>query len=80
VELRGLFQFHSGSDPADNHVGPVAVVCPEPICSLFSLLSDAREKLEFRQHDYNHQRPHSVLGNLTPMEFSEKKIMDKLAA
>jgi len=48
--------------------------------NLFSSLSDAREVLECWQHDYNHQRPHSALGNQTPMEFAEKKTMDKLAA
>ncbi len=48
--------------------------------NLFSSLLDAREVLENWQHDYNHQRPHSALGNLTPMEFAEKKTMDKLAA
>ena len=48
--------------------------------NLFSSLSDAQEVLECWQHDYNHQRPHSALGNLTPLEFAEKKTMDKLAA
>ncbi len=48
--------------------------------NLFSSLSDAREVLEIWQHDYNNQRPHSALGNLTPIEFAEKKTMDKLAA
>jgi len=48
--------------------------------NLFSSLSYARETLELWQHDYNYQRPHSALGNLTPMEFAEKKTMDKLAA
>lgn len=48
--------------------------------SLFSSLSDAREVLEIRQHDHNHKRPHSALGNLTPIEFVEKKEVDKLAA
>ena len=48
--------------------------------NLFSSLSDAREVLEYWQHDYNHQRPHSALGNLTPIEFAEKNTMDKLAA
>ena len=47
---------------------------------LFSSLSDARKVLESWQHDYNHQRPHSALGNLTPTEFAEKKTLDKLAA
>jgi putative transposase len=48
--------------------------------NLFSSLSDAREVLEIWQHDYNHQRQHSALGNLTPIEFAEKKEVDKLAA
>ena len=48
--------------------------------TLFIALSDARAVLESWQHDYNHQRPHSALGNLTPMEFAEKKEVDKLAA
>ncbi|MBL1436337.1 MAG: transposase [Rhodobacteraceae bacterium] len=40
--------------------------------NLFSSLLDARGVLEIWQHDYNHQRPHSVLGNVMPMEFAEK--------
>jgi len=48
--------------------------------NLFRSLSDAQDVLEIWQHDYNHQRPHSALGNLTPREFAEKKEMDKLAA
>ena len=32
-------------------------------------MQDAREKLEAWQHDYNHHRPHSSLGHLTPSEF-----------
>jgi putative transposase len=48
--------------------------------NLFSSLSDAQGVLEIWQHDYNHHRPHSALGNRTPMEFAEKKTLDKLAA
>ena len=48
--------------------------------TLFSSLAEARETLEAWQEDYNYQRPHSALGNLTPMEFAEKMNMDKLAA
>ena len=48
--------------------------------TLFSSLSDARETLEAWQEDYNINRPHSALGNLTPREFAEKTHMDKLAA
>lgn len=48
--------------------------------TLFSSLAEARETLEAWQEDYNNQRPHSALGNLTPREFAEKTMMDKLAA
>ena len=48
--------------------------------TLFSSLVEARETLEAWQEDYNNQRPHSALGNLTPMEFAQKTMMDKLAA
>lgn len=48
--------------------------------TLFSTLVEARSTLEIWQEDYNTQRPHSALGNLTPREFAEKRMMDKLAA
>jgi len=48
--------------------------------TLFSSLADAKEALEAWQEDYNRHRPHSSLGNLTPIEFAEKMSMDKLAA
>lgn len=51
--------------------------------TLFSSLADAKYELENWRHDYNHQRPHSSIGYLTPNEFAQqiKKIsMDKLAA
>src|SRR5690606_33068089 len=35
-------------------------------------LSDAREKLRAWREDYNHERPHSALGNLTPVEFANQ--------
>ena len=35
----------------------------------FHSLADAKEKLEALREDYNHHRPHSSLGNLTPIEF-----------
>ena len=40
--------------------------------TLFSSLNDAREELEKWREDYNHHRPHSSIGNLTPSEFVEK--------
>ncbi len=48
--------------------------------TLFSSLADATDALKAWQEDYNHHRPHSSLGNLTPVEFAEKRNMDKLAA
>lgn len=48
--------------------------------TLFSSLADAQEALQAWREDYSNHRPHSSLGNLTPMEFAEKTSMDKLAA
>ena len=53
--------------------------------TLFGTLRDARRTLEDWQQDYNWHRPHSALGNLTPMEFLQIKVpdgqrMDKMAA
>ena len=48
--------------------------------TLFGTLRDARRTLENWQEDYNWRRPHSALGNLTPMEFLQGKAMDKMAA
>ncbi len=48
--------------------------------TLFGSLTEAKETLEEWQEDYNWQRSHSALGNLTPMEFSKKMSMDKMAA
>ena len=38
--------------------------------SWFLSLDDAREKVESWRNDYNHERPHSALGNLAPSEFA----------
>lgn len=37
---------------------------------VFFSLADARRKLEFWRHDYNHHRPHSALADRTPAEFA----------
>ena len=37
---------------------------------LFSDLLDARTKLEAWRRDFNEHRPHSSIGNLTPIEFA----------
>ena len=39
----------------------------------FRDLTHARALLEAFQHDYNHQRPHSSLNNLTPAEYAASK-------
>ena len=36
----------------------------------FLSLADAREKIEAWRKDYNEQRPHSALGNMSPNEFA----------
>lgn len=41
---------------------------------LFASMSDAARVLAAWQHDYNHQRPHSSLGDDTPAEFAAKKL------
>lgn len=38
----------------------------------FLSLEDARRTIESWRHDYNENRPHSSLGNLTPAEFKTK--------
>ena len=48
--------------------------------NLFSTLAEARTTLEIWKEDYNTQRPHSALENMTPNEFATKSAVDKLAA
>lgn len=48
--------------------------------TLFSTLADAREQIRAWQHDYNHHRPHSGLGNIPPVEFVAKKRLAMRAA
>lgn len=48
--------------------------------TLFSSLAEACATLEEWREDYNWRRPHSALGNLTPMEFAQRMTMDKMAA
>jgi putative transposase len=40
---------------------------------VFVSLSEAREIIEAWRHDYNHVRPHSSLGALTPIEFTDQQ-------
>ena len=39
----------------------------------FLSLEDAREKVEEWRRDYNMNRPHSALGNVTPEEYALQK-------
>jgi len=48
--------------------------------TLFNSIAEAKQTLREWKDNYNQQRPHSSLGNLTPLEFAEKKSVDKLAA
>ena len=48
--------------------------------TLFTSLAEAKHELEYWKEDYNHHRPHSSIGYMTPNEFASKILMDKLAA
>lgn len=48
--------------------------------TLFSSLSQARQQIAEWKEDYNSQRPHSSLGNITPNEFAMKMDLQKQAA
>ena len=48
--------------------------------TLFSSLADARSEITKWKEDYNQNRPHSSLGNLTPNEFVDKMTLQKQAA
>ena len=40
---------------------------------MFLTLAEARETIDAWRYDYNHRRPHSSLGALTPTEFAALK-------
>lgn len=48
--------------------------------TLFANLAQARTAIQLWKEDYNQQRPHSALGNVTPAEFASKMRLEKLAA
>ena len=48
--------------------------------TLFSTLIQARYHINQWKEDYNHNRPHSSLGNLTPIEYAMKMALQKQAA
>lgn len=48
--------------------------------TLFSSLTEARQKITTWKEDNNSNRPRSSLGNLTPREFATKPRLDTEAA
>ncbi len=48
--------------------------------TLFSSLPQARQQITDWKDDYNRERPHSSLGNITPIEFAMKMALEKQAA
>jgi len=48
--------------------------------TLFSSLDQARAALTAWKEDYNHARPHSALGNITPKEFADSFRLADMAA
>ena len=48
--------------------------------TLFTSLSEARTKINEWKEDYNHNRPRSSLGNLTPYEYVMKINLQNMAA
>ena len=48
--------------------------------TLFSSLPQARAQITKWKEDYNTERPHSSLGNITPNEFAMKMALEKQAA
>ncbi|EHS49673.1 Integrase catalytic region [Rhizobium sp. PDO1-076] len=48
--------------------------------TLFSSLAQARAAITAWKEDYNWNRPHSSMGNITPSEFAMKMVMEKRAA
>ena len=48
--------------------------------TLFSTLTEARSAINLWKEDYNHHRPHSAIGNITPVEFARKSTLEKQAA
>ncbi len=48
--------------------------------TLFSSLPQARQQISKWMEDYNKQRPHSSLGNITPNEFATRMTLQKQAA
>lgn len=48
--------------------------------TLFTSLAEARMRIDAWKDDYNDNRPHSSLGNLTPSEIASNLALEKQAA
>ncbi len=48
--------------------------------TFFSSLAEARKQITAWKEDYNKHRPHSSLGNITPIEYAMKMALQKQAA
>ncbi|MBD8665916.1 transposase [Rhizobium sp. CFBP 8752] len=48
--------------------------------TLFSSLTQARIEITAWKEDYDRNRPHSSLGNITPREFASKIALEKQGA
>jgi putative transposase len=46
--------------------------------TIFTSLAHARQELETWRHDYNHFRPHSSLGNRTPVEWGRGQSANRI--
>ena len=44
---------------------------------LFSNLRQAREIIETWRTDYNHERPHTSLDGMTPIEYATRSLTDQ---
>jgi putative transposase len=49
------------------------------MCISFFSLADAQAKLETWRVDYNQQRPHGSLGQLTPSEFVTQRQQPRIS-
>ena len=66
--LRG--QWGSGSGSGESFNGTFRDDCLN--LHWFQSIEDARHTIEMWRIEYNHIRPHSSLGQLTPWEFAEQ--------
>ncbi len=67
-----ILDFSRPGKPTDNAFaeafnGKVRAECIDQ--NWFLPVEDARPKCEAYRHEYNHERPHSSIGNKTPIEF-----------